>query len=51
MSELCREVYVFKSEICEKLWAEILLKLIWHTQKFSKEFDLGPGLSSMSQYA
>ena len=45
MSKLFREVYAFKSETFEKLWAEILFKFQSHTEKFSHEFDLGPGLS------
>ena len=48
MPKLCREVYAFKSQICEKLWAEILFKFQLHAEKLPKEFDLGPGLSSMS---
>ena len=48
MLKLCREVYTFKSETFEILWAEILFKFEWHTERFSQEFDLDPGLSSMS---
>ena len=48
MSKLYREVYAFKSETFEKLWAEILFKFQWHTEKFSLEFDLSPRLRSMS---
>ena len=28
MSKLCREVYAFKSENFEKLWAEMLFKIL-----------------------
>ena len=47
MSKL-REVYAFKRETFEKLWAEILFKFQWYTEKFLQEFDFGPGLTSMS---
>ena len=47
MSKLCREVYALKSKTFEKLWAAMLFKFQWHTQKFSHEFDFDPGLSSM----
>ena len=48
MSKQCREVYAFKNETFEKLWAEILFKFQWDTETFSQEFYLGPVLSSMS---
>ena len=48
MSNICREVYAFKSETFEKLWDEMLFKFRRHTEKFSQEIDFGPGLSSMS---
>ena len=47
MLKLCREVYAFKSETFEKLWADMQFKLQRHTEKFSQKFDFGPGLSSM----
>ena len=47
ISKLCREVYAFKIETVEKLWAEILLKVQRSTEKLSQVFDLGPRLVSM----
>ena len=37
-----------KSDIFEKLWAEILFKIQLHIEKFSQEFDLGTRLSWVS---
>ena len=47
MSRLCREVYAFKSGTFKKSWAEVPFKFHWHPEKFSQEFDLGPGSNSM----